>query len=318
MKKGFFLFLLTIVLTACSGDLNNTSNNTKPSIMVSSYPIQFIVENLVGDQIEVTTVLPPGTDAHTYEPTAKDMVEIAESDLFIYTGAMMEPYAATIAKSLEKEDVLLISLEHADAVFHQIDSTNLEEDSHEHHHSDDGHGHSHGDIDPHFWLDPTRMITASEHIKTELSHHFPQYANTISENYVLLKKELENLNEKFVEKIEATENKTIFVSHAAYGYWEENYGIKQLSIRGLSPTNEPSQKDLLRLMEQVKQLEIPYVILEKNQHDKIAKLLADELNIDVLYIHHLSALTEKELNAGLNYISIMEQNLETLQQALGR
>ncbi len=341
MKKFIILVITMLVLSACNINDNSNTNNTEKKaldIIVSSYPLEYIVTRLGEDALNVKSILPPGADAHSYEPTAKEIVEVAKNDLFIYTGELMEPYADSIADSLKSEDVLLVSLDHAEAVFQQVDSSNLEGDNHQHesnaheeeidaHHHEhkeeahelDSHdGHSHGDVDPHFWLDPNRMVTASEHIKTELSHHFPEYASLFSANFKSLKADLENLNDEFKQMVDRHEKRTIFVSHAAFGYWEEEYGMEQLSIRGLSTSNEPSQKELAVLVEQVQHSNIPYVILEQNQQDQLASLLAKELDLETLYIHNLSVLSDEEIKSGEDYLSIMRKNIQTIDQALGR
>jgi zinc transport system substrate-binding protein len=332
MKKNIFyltFIIICILLVGCTNEnSNHDSTQNKLSVSVSSYPLEFIVKEIGGNLVDVHSILPPGTDAHTYEPTAKTIVEIARSDLFIYTGANMEPYAESIADSLKREQVMFISLDGVEEVFHQQESQSDEEhteeeheehagevESHDHEEHDD---HQHGDLDPHFWLDPTRMISASEHIKTELSHHFPEYAETFDQNFRHLKKELARLDSAFANMVEKQVNDTIFVSHAAYGYWESKYGIKQLSIRGISPSNEPSQKELRKLLNQIEDMHIPYVILEQNQNDRIAQLIAEEFNLDILYIHNLASLTEPEIEAGQDYVSLMTQNIQTIEKALRR
>jgi zinc transport system substrate-binding protein len=332
MKKKIFyitFIIFSMLLTGCTNEKSKKEENQdKLSITVSSYPLEFIVQEIGGDLVDVHSILTPGTDAHTYEPTAKTIVEIARSDLFIYTGAIMEPYAESIANSLKSEQVLLISLDGVEEVFNQqvedIDEGHTEE-KHEHHASDeDTHDHEeqdvhqHGDLDPHFWLDPSRMIAASEHIKTELSHHFPEYAETFNLNFRTLENELEKLDSDFSKMMENQKNDTIFVSHAAYGYWERKYGIKQLSIRGISPSNEPSQKELRILLDQIEEMHIPYVILEQNQSDRIAQLITEEFDLDILYIHNLASLTEDEIKSGEDYVSIMTQNIMTIEKALRR
>jgi zinc transport system substrate-binding protein len=322
MKKIAYFLIIMLILAGCNQEKELTSSSNKLDITVSSYPLQYIFEQIGGDFVSVESILPPGTDAHTYEPTAKTIVKISESDLFVYTGAVMEPYAQSIAESLKEENVHLVSIDQIEAVFHQINEKTEAGDEHGHDHNHEhahgNDGHHHGDVDPHFWLDPLRMITAGDFAKTELSHLLPEYTEIFNENFQRFKENMQALDNQFKRIMEDKDNKTIFVSHAAFGYWEELYGIEQLSIRGLSTANEPSQKELKDLVDQVQKEKIPYVILEQNQHDQIAELLAKELNLDILYIHNLSSLTDQEIASGFDYVSIMKKNIETIDQALRR
>src|SRR5690606_29054524 len=110
--------------------------------------------------------------------------------------------------------------------------------------------------------------------------------------------------------------KEILVSHAAYGYWESRYGIKQISISGLSPSNEPTQKDLKNIINTAKEHNIKFVIFEQNLTSKIAEVVKKEINAQSLTLHNLESVTAEDIKNGADYISIMRQNLETLNKAL--
>src|SRR5699024_1042758 len=215
-----------------------------------------------GEYVEVETILPPGADPHNYEPTSKMMVDIAGSDMFLFNGANLETYAGKIESALSEEDVLVVEASHNVSLEEHIhpgeeESHNEEDeqhtgDEHAHSSSDSDHDHSHGDQDPHIWLDPIRSIELARNIKDSFIELMPEQSEMFDENFHQLEDRLIALDEAFHEKLKNRSTNDILVTHAAYGYWEQSYGIEQVSIAGLSPSQEPSQKQIEEILEYVK------------------------------------------------------------------
>lgn len=330
MKKWLFstftlLLLIGLILSGCSSQENendNASNNDekdKLTVYTTLFPLQDFTQKIGGRHVTVENIIPPGSDAHTFEPTTKMMMELAEADLFIYNGAGMETYAESMADSLENENVTIIEA---------AKGINLTKHGHNHEHEEEyikgknedkehaEEGHSHGDNDPHVWLDPTLSIQLAENIKDQLVKQKPEEQAVFEENFKQLKQELEKLDEEFHATVKDAANPRILVSHAAYGYWEQAYGIEQISISGLSPTNEPSQKQLEEIITTAKANKINYVLFEQNVKPKVADIIKNELQADTLQLHNLSVLTEKEIEDKEDYFSLMKKNLKTLQTAM--
>lgn len=299
-----FAFITIFWLTGCSNE--EATKKNQPVIYASIYPIQYIVEQIGGDAVHAKTIYPPGVDAHTYEPTAKEMTSIAKGDIFFYLGKKLEGFAESTAEALKGQPVKLVELGKHEELFH------TEGEHHEHH--DDGHGH--GDVDPHIWLDPTRMTDMAAIIKSELINMYPEKKNLFTSNYKHLVKDLDRLDQQYKQVLSKKKNKHILVSHAAFGYWEERYGIEQVSINGLSSTDEPSQKDLVRIVKQAKKHHMHAVIFEQNTSNKIAEIIKDHIDAEALTIHNLAVLTDFDILNNNNYISLMKQNLSVLDKAL--
>ena len=301
-KLLFGLLLLLFLLTACNSSNENTENE-QLIIYTSIYPIQYVAEEITGDNATVKSIYPPGVDAHTYEPTSKEITELAKGNAFIYLGAGMESFAETAADALKSQDILFIEIGEHDHLF--------TEDEHKH----DDHGHDHGDHDPHIWLDPLRMIEIGEIVKDELVTLNPEKEGEYVENFKALKEDLTTLDEEFTETLETKENKQLLVSHAAYGYWEERYGIEQIPISGLSSSDEPSQKDLAEIARLAEKEELNYVIFEQTGSNRLASIIQEYIHADKLTIHNLEVLTEDNIAENENYLSLMKKNLEVLDQA---
>lgn len=303
----------------CAGCHNNATNqdeNNTVEIYTSIYPIQYITEQLVGEIADVKTVYPPGVDAHTYEPSTKDMIDISNGIAFIYLGAGMESFAETTAEALQTSDVQFLELGKHESLFvHAEEHESLfvhaeEHDGHDH------HGHDHGDFDPHIWFDPLRMVEMAGIIKNEMIELLPDAKSSIEENYEQLTANLSSLDAMYTDVLATKESKKMIVSHAAYGYWEERYGIEQIPISGISVTQEPSQKELAHLIEHANEENMKYVYFEQNTSNKTAKIIQDHIHATPLYIHNLEVLMEEDLEANRDYISIMKSNLEALAKGL--
>ncbi|MCG1026937.1 zinc ABC transporter substrate-binding protein [Virgibacillus halodenitrificans] len=304
--KQFFLainiILLSIGTVACSQQKENADDQL--TIYASIYPIQFAIEQIGGDRVNTNTIYPPGVDAHTYEPTSKTMTSLAESNAFIFLGAGMEAFAEKAADALAKQEVELVELGNHEELFHT-------EQRQEHTHDD---GHHHGDHNPHIWLDPQRMIKMTELIKDELIKLQPSSEKYFTENFNTLKQELMELDKLYTEKLENKQDKQIMVSHAAYSYWEDRYGIKQIAINGLSSNDEPSQKELTQIIDQAKKFDINYIVFEQNSSNRVTEIIQKQLGAEAVTIHNLAVLTDTDIKNDENYLTIMKQNLKVLNQ----
>ena len=310
LKTLIFISLIGVLSIGCSPSDEASSDVTDElTIYTTIYPIQYAAERSGGDSGETESVFPPGVDAHTYEPSTKDMTSIADSDAFIYLGAGMEAFAETAATALDSQDVALVELGQKEELFH---TENGEEHSGEDH---DHHGHDHGDHDPHIWIDPLRMLEMATMIKEEMILLNPDHEELYKDNFAVLEQELNELHEEFSAVLGEKENKRILVSHAAFGYWESRYGIEQISIHGLSSSNEPSQKDLTEIINTAEEHNMEYVIFEQNVSTSVSEIIQEQIGAEALVIHNLSVLTDEDMEANENYFSLMEKNLEVLDQA---
>ena len=340
--------------TADSTDVHNNKNEVL-NVYTTIYPLEDFTKKIGGDFVHVESILPPNVDAHSFEPTTKDMMKLADSDLFIYTGAGVEGFADKATESLKNEKVTIVKaadkielLSVKDNHNHNHDETVEEpshdsndqiahEDHHESEHSqehneqgnDHGQGdeqadehsheddeHIHGDTDPHVWLDPNLSIQLADNIKDALTEKLPDQKETFESNFNALKKELEQLDGDFKQIVENSKTNSLLVSHAAYGYWEKRYGIEQIAIAGLSPNDEPSQKDLQKIIEESEAHDIHYVMFEQNVSPKVSEIIQKEIGAKSLVLHNLESMTKEDRDKNEDYFSIMRKNLQNIKTAL--
>lgn len=301
-----FILVVSAILSGCSSDNHNKkSGKDKLNIYTTLYPLEYFTERIGGKHVEVTNVVPPGSDAHSFEPSTKDMIQISDSDAFIYNGTGIEGFAGKVNDTVKNEGVMTVkaakglTLEKAHA-----------------HGPEHGNHEDHGDDDPHVWLDPIYSIKLAKNIEQALITLNPKAKADFEKNYQALEKDLKELDTSLKQTASEGKHKEFIVSHAAYGYWEQRYGLKQLAVSGLSPSQEPSQKQLNALIQHVKSKNIQYVLLENNASDKVAKVVEQETGTKTLKLRNLESLRPDDLKAKEDYLSLMKKNIEVLKQAL--
>ncbi|MDF2854284.1 MAG: adhesin [Neobacillus sp.] len=312
MKKfiSFFTLLLSLglVLSACSNEPNETKNEEDLlTIYTTVFPLQYFTEQIGGKFVDVNTIYPPGADEHTFEPSQKDMMKLADSDLFFYIGLGLEGFVEKAKGSLKNENVELWPT-----------ATNLhlvEEDEHEGEAHDD-EGHQHGDINPHVWLDPIFAKEMAAVVRDALIEKMPENKEFFKTNYSQLAGDLDELHASFDETIKSAKQKKIIVTHAAFGYWEQRYGLEQISISGLSTSNEPSQRELEKIISLADQEGLEHIFFEQNVQSNLAEVVQKEIGARALPIHNLAILTKDNIKNKETYFTLMEQNLDSLNTAL--
>ncbi|MBM7692981.1 zinc transport system substrate-binding protein [Peribacillus deserti] len=310
MKLKFILTIITAVLltAGCSQAKEPNSEKVegedKINIYSTVYPLEYFANSIGGKYVKVSTVYPPGTDEHTYEPSQKDIIKMTEADLFLYIGHGLEGFVDKADDIFKSENVEMT------AVGEKIDIPAVkEEEQHEEDH------HHHADVDPHIWIDPELAKQMALVVKDELVNKKPEKKEYFEKNYTELSAKLDQLDSRFRAAVKEADRKEIIVSHAAYGYWENRYGIEQISISGLS-SSEPSQKQLKQVVQTAKEHQIKYVFFEQNVSSKLTETIQKEVGAAPLKFHNLSVLTENDIKGKEDYFSLMNKNIAALKTAL--
>lgn len=308
------IFALGGCSQATQDDQNIQTDDEKIKIYTTIFPLQDFSEKIGGKFVEVENIVPAGADAHSFEPTTKTMVKIAEGDAFIYLGTGIEGFADAVISAVKNEDTAIVK---ASEGIHLIEAPESSEDEEEHEGEDEEeHAGEDSDVDPHVWLDPGRSVQLAENIKNALIKIDPSQQEYFEKNYQALKDNLETVDSKFESMAKESQNKTFIVAHSAYGYWEDAYGLKQIGISGLSPSAEPSQKQLEEIIKTAENAEMDYILFEQNVENRVAEVIKRELGAETLTLHNLESLTEEDIQNNEDYISLMNKNIETLKQAL--
>ncbi|PFH82178.1 metal ABC transporter substrate-binding protein [Bacillus sp. AFS088145] len=299
------LLLTSAVLSACNKDTHqqSTKNKNKLTIYTTIYPLQDFAEKIGGKYVDVHSIYPTGVDTHDFEPTSKQIVQIANSDLFVYNGAGMEPFADKIKETLKNNHVAILE---ATKNIELIKSNEEEIEEDEDHH----------DVDPHVWLDPSRAKIEAQNIRDELVKLMPKNKQYFEANYDKIENQFDELDNELRNLVLHSARKDIVVSHAAYGYLEQHYGIEQIPITGLSPSQEPSQKDLKKVVDFVKEHHVKYILFETFATPKVATVVKNETHAEILRLNHLATISEDDLKNHKDYFDLMQENIDTLDKTL--
>ncbi len=297
---GIFLLLLAasvIVpgIVACSG--RRAVSGGKPIAVATIFPNYDFARQVAGDRVEVKLLLPPGVEAHTYEPTPGDMILLGKARLFIYTGEYMEPWAADLVKGADNKKLIVVDTSKG------ITLTA-------------GHGH---EFDPHIWLDPTLAAHMVTTIADGLSTLDPEGAASYAKNAQVFRGKLLDLDARIQAGLKGARLRTIvYGGHFAFGYFARRYGLQYVSpYAGFSPDSEPTPGAVANLIRTMKSTGSTTIFYEELLEPRVARSIAEATGARLELLHGAHNLSREELDKGVTYLSIMEDNLNKLREALG-
>lgn len=327
MKNVYIIF--TIIVIALFGIflmrdevVHQMEEQEKPVIAASIFPYADIARHVGGDYVTVRTIAGNGVDVHDFEPAPSDINKIETSDIFIYNGYELEPWAEKLTEDLEREQVKYIEvatmLEGGD---HASEEAALEEDTSETvaQVEEDEHGHSHSHShseDPHLWVKIDNMIHVAEAIRDELISAHPEYAEYYIENTEIYIALLEELDQQYRQGLAQCALREAVVSHDAFGYLGEEYDITFTSIAGLSPNDEPSLQELAEITLMMNNQGIRHIFVNPADGADLSETIARETGAEILVLNDASVITSEQAADGITYTRIMQGNLKNLQTGL--
>lgn len=320
----------SLLLAGCSGANSNTSSNSSDSgklkVYTSFYPMYDFAKKIGGDKVEVENLVPAGVEPHDWEPSTKDIAKLGESNVFIYNGAGMESWVEKLDGTFKEGKVSLVEASKGVKLIEAKESDHHEEGHEDGKHEDgkhedgkheDEHSHEHeGKYDPHTWLDPENAKIEMNNIKDAFIKADPKNKDTYEKNYQDNARKLDELNKKFKDSLSNTKKKEVVVSHSAFAYMLNKYGINQLGIEGLSPDSEPDASRMAEITKFAKEHDVKYIFFEELVNPKVSETIAKEVGAKTEVLNPLEGLTDKQVKDGEDYFSIMNKNLEVLIKAL--
>ncbi len=319
MKKNILfivalLIIFTVFLAVISIFSNNENENKdKVKIVATLFPQYDFAKQIGGDKVNVILLLPSGTESHTYEPTPKDMVNINNSDLFIYTGKEMEPWADEVIAGM-KNDIKVLDLSKCVELIKSEDFEEEHESEHEHE-NEEGHHHTY---DPHIWLNPKYAIKMAESIKDELCKIDPDNVEYYTNNANKYIKEIQDLDNDFEQTVNlSVKRKIAFGGAFAYAYFIERYDLDFASAYDSCGENiEPSTSKVKKVIDYINKNKLPVVFCKEYTNGKVAQTIAESTGAKVLVFNTVHNVSKKEIENDASYVSIMRENLNNLEIAL--
>ena len=303
-------FILT--LPGCTSSKSETSKSEKITVIATLFPQYDFAKQIAGNKAEVSLLLPPGTESHTYDPTPADILKVSNSDIFLYTGKEMEPWADKIINSVKNKNLIVGNV-----------STGIDLMKLEHHHHDDEHDHektSHHEhnFDPHIWLDPNLAAKMVDNITLIFCQKDPQNSDYYKGNSEIYKNKLYELDENFKNMINSSKRKSIvFAGRFAHLYFINHYGLEYIAaFDGCSTEAEPSVKKISKIIDFIYKNNIPAIYYEEISEPKVANSIAEQTGTKTLKFSTLHNVTKEQLENNITYIDLMQENLENLRQGL--
>ncbi|MGQ0605749.1 MAG: metal ABC transporter solute-binding protein, Zn/Mn family [Candidatus Nitrosotenuis sp.] len=305
-----------VILAQQSGFLPQTefpSQNTmipesqvsKIKVIASFYPLYEFSKNIAGNRTEISVFTPIGIEPHDWEPSTGDLVALKESDVFVYNGGGMEPFAEKLIDSGEYQNVLFVETTHG---IDLIKSNHTMSES-----TDERYEVPY---DPHIWLDPVLAKDQIIMIKDALLKVDADNAQYYEDNANTYSIQLDGLDSKIRAELSNCKKNTIVPFHNAFTYFGNRYGIEIHSLSGIVPESEATATDLKELVDYIKENQIKIVFAEELVDPKLAQILADESGAQILMLSPLEGISQDELAEGISYIDKMEENLKNIKIAL--
>ena len=300
MKKLILPLLFCFLLCGCGAF--SAPEKERIQIVATLFPQYDFARAICGEKADISLLLPPGTESHSYEPTPKDVVKISEADVFLYTGGAMEPWAEKLSGNVSgiKADVSSgVSLLSGNHIHESHEVAEAEETT-----------------DPHIWTNPQNAKIMVDNILNAVTEKDPENASFYLENAAAYKEKLDALDRAFAEAVANGKRKHIvFGGHFAMRYFTNRYGLSYTSAYdACSGESEPSPKVLIELAEKIKQNDIPAVYYEELATPRISFMLAEETGAKMLLLHSCHNIGKGE--EGETYLSLMQKNLENLKIGL--
>jgi len=297
MNNSVRLVTLTCILTALLATACERSQSTgdRVAVVATFYPLAEFTRRIGGDGVDVRTLVPAGVESHDYEPTPKDLAAVTQARLFIFNGAGFEPWVDRVLPDLP-ENVLKINA---------TEGLPLQSPP----------WYS-GGVDPHVWLDPVLAQAQVDRIRDALSRADPTGVAAYQAGAQRLRTELDALHRRYAEVLRTCRRKEFVTAHAAFGYLAARYGLRQVAIAGIDPEAEPSPARLLEVVKFMRRTGAKVVYAETLTESRVAEAVARETGAQVNVLNPIEGLTREEQSRGLDYMTLMNDNLRQLADGL--
>lgn len=304
MKRLIAILLcLCLMLCGCTAQPEKPHDETKLQIVCTSFPAYDFAREIAGDRAELTLLIKPGSEVHSYEPTPKDMIRIQESDLFICNGGESEQWAKTLITP-ELNTIYMMGC--VDTVEESADGI---------YNAEDGEP----ELDEHVWTSPLNAIKISEEICNALCKLDTDNAEAYKTNFVAYKAQLMALDREFRQVIKNSGKHTlVFADRFPMRYFALEYGLDcYAAFPGCSSETEPSAKTVAYLIDRVREDKIPAVLYMEFSNQKMADVICEDTGCKKLPFYSAHSVSAEQFEQGVSYLDLMRINLNSLKEALG-
>ncbi|HEB9432915.1 TPA: zinc ABC transporter substrate-binding protein [Campylobacter coli] len=272
----------------------------KPIISVSIPPQAFFVEKIAKDSVEINILIPPNSDEHTMEFKPQVLKKLEQSKIYFLADLELEKILGEKFKSVLK-NVKIVNINEG---IHLFEGGHDHEHEHDHdgHHAEEEHdGHN----DPHVWLDPVLVKKLAQNITQALVQSFPKNKEFYEANLANFLKELDQMDAQIAEELKNIKRNEFIVYHPSWAYLAKRYNLVQIPVE--IDGKEPKSKDLQNLIKLAKEKDIRIIFVQPGFPENSAKVLAKELNAQIVSINHLARNWDEELLKSIQALSLALQ-----------
>lgn len=296
------LLILPLVFAACSAKAApSTNTDDRLSVVATLFPQYDFARQIAGQHAQVTLLLPPGGESHSYEPSPSDVIRISGADIFFYTGENMETWVPKLLLGIDSPSLQVTDV-----------SAGITLDG------EDEDGHGHGGFDPHIWTSPIKAKQMVQNISDALCAADPDHAADYRANTAAYLEKLDALDTRFRAVTANGRRKDfVFASRFACRYFAEEYGlIPDSPYASCSAETEPGAQDMARVIDHVRNAGIPVIFYQELTDGRMSQSIAEATGAVPLLFHSCHNVSKDEFENGATYLSLMEQNAENLERGL--
>ncbi len=279
------LTAVAFAFCACSKEQKAPISNEqkKPQILTSSYVPYTLVKNLVKDKADVSMLMPPGVEPHSFEPLPKDILKVKNAPLFFYIDKTLEPWASELGQKTA------IALAKDLATYDDL----------------------------HIWMDFDKTISMALLASKNIQIKYPSLKQEVNKNFEKFNTDIIELKQAYADGLKNCKNKNIYhIGHLAFGAIAKNYNLNFKPLINSSESQEPSPKDILEMIKQIKENNIKYIFTEEALSPEMATLIAEQTGAQILMLYTIEHITKEEFDAQITYQDFMSKNLANLTKGL--
>jgi zinc transport system substrate-binding protein len=338
MKRILLALLLAALLPMAflgGAGAQEVASSQKLNVVATIFPPYDFVRQIAGDRVELTMLLPPGAESHSFEPTPQDIIKIQNCDVFLYVGGESDTWMDRILDSMDTSNIRIISLMDLVETVEEEIVEGMEEDEHEHQEADhEEEEHKEGDAsedydhdheeeeapeyDEHVWTSPENAKQIVQGISQALCEADAANANAYQSNTAAYLAKLDALDAAFQEVVKSAARKTIvFGDRFPFRYFADAYGLTYFAaFPGCSTETEASAATVKFLIDKIKAEKIPVVFHIELSNEKMTDAIAEETGARALLLHSCHNISRDDFAEGLGYLELMTRNVEALKEAL--
>lgn len=312
MAKKWLIFCLAVCLlmplVAGCGEIVTRKDDGKIHVVTTLFPYYDFMRQIGGDHIDLQLIVPAGMDTHSFEPTARDMVTIGEADLFLYNGGSMEHWVPQVLEAIEGKNVTVVRMmDYVNTVAEEtVEGMQSEEDEEEE------------EQDEHIWTSPLNCVTLIDAMTQELCKLDSAHKGDYERNAAAYKEQLKQLDIEIRKVVAGGKRKElVFGDRFPIRYFTDAYGLSyHAAFPGCGSDMEPSAETIAYLVDRVEEQQIPVVLQVEMSSSKVAETIAESTKAAVMTFYSCHTVTKEQLDEGVTYISLMNDNLEVLKKCL--